>query len=636
MFRMGLVFLLAVLAPRGVFASIAELDLIGDPNIAALINLEKSSIKPAAIHANTPKTMSFPVTALLGKNLEMGALIKEVDGKGERAFENPIVGEDAIQSIYVKPNKIVLRKGEKLNLQVFAKYEKGEDRLLPFINLRIYSRNSKVIVVDPVEISTEATEEGASEIVVTAFSKFVQFIPALVKAQDSEDEIIDEKAFDDQADKEPENKEVFDENNFPVSRMKRTQVGGILVDQYAVDAFGRARGLKNVRVSLIGTDYVATTDENGFFMFESLPVQSTFELDIIDFSGKYMRVRRKITVTENMALLKFKLIDVTYSDLHAKILNLDIEAKYGLVCGKVLDEKGEAVEGAEVYSSIGEKPIYFNSFGFPNQNQGATEANGSFCFFNHDIGLVVFSAYSENRLIGSMAKNILEGIRYDFEIRETLKTEISLQLSLENGKEAALNSISGEVVGSADYVISNGAGTFRIREVPNDKIVSVIVEDPEFENTIFTFNREITEMMKYAVRVPMHFSGFIDQMGMVNAELEDLLEGGVMKVQINDFNLNEDLVVQISSLDPHADLEGQDLEPFYFVKAPDANDVMSYLVTKNIGDSSFTKEAIFFGLEEGEYNVSLKYGNNLVGNKIVKVLEKSISPVRFEPMDVIE
>lgn len=621
-------------------------DKIGPSNESSMVmEMDLSGTKlliPTPVpNTNRFRVFSYSLDGLLNQPLQVREMISNVLSSRQVMSVAPkdhFRGRNlSIQRIYVVPGKIVMSIGEEKEIEVYGISFQGEHRLLSTDQYNIFPRTEGLVSIDRNYAAILALKQGISEIIITSNGNFIRFVPLVITKSRSEESKSDDQELKLVVDKTLalNRSELIDNDNskildFDIDVIESMNVSGIVTAFGEMDANFKPRPLEDIQVTLVGTDYITKTSRNGIFVFEGIPVNSTFEIDFLDFKGEFVRRRDKLSVHKQMPFRVYSMESFAQLDLKAKIINMEYDSG-NAVCGQVLDNDDNPIAGIHVFSSGEENPYYFNLLGFPDSSLTKTNNYGRYCFFNLEPGLIVLSASDPDKnILGSTPFNVNNGVQYSVDIKTFLHEPLKLKVRLAE-PDSYLADVSAEMVGMVDDAVTDMRGDLQFDSVPRDSLASVIFDMSEFEKTIVT----IDVGLKHAVDplevsdLPLFVTGFYNHLYNANPEiiLDDTTNGIIYVWLEGPFEFSNDIVAEAMAISPENQIEK--FIPYYFIKQPNFIDMQMLQLTEQVEESFYRKVVLFLDLQPDEYNVSLRFGRHLISNTITRVLEDSISPVKF-------
>ncbi len=140
-----------------------------------------------------------------------------------------------------------------------------------------------------------------------------------------------------------------------------------------------------IHLRIAGTSYEVKADEEGYFTFKGLPLNSQFEILVWDEENRLNR--RLIPVdTTNNEFINISLQPVEVFNALGHIYGEEQMHSLGGLCGRVQASEDTSIEGAQVYLKTASGTVlrayYFSDRHFPDPMLDMTSTDPRFCIFN--------------------------------------------------------------------------------------------------------------------------------------------------------------------------------------------------------------------------------------------------------------
>lgn len=231
-----------------------------------------------------------------------------------------------------------------------------------------------------------------------------------------------------------------------------------------LEAFGSGKfAVADATVQVLGTDWTTTTDENGYFYFDTAEVSGVLPV-VISKSG-YLERRMDLRQKQ---LVECEL--VSENSLRLSELAARMEQKEGkaFVFGQLESRQKESLYGMQV-EFIGKSPvfpIYINEQGLPDQSLRTATDKGQFLLFNVEPGTYVMTVYDpsgKTRAPRIVHLSSNEGLVRKFNLGE-LKTIRGKVLNPAKGNKPVVG-VRVELLGSIQNSLTDNKGRFQLNSV---------------------------------------------------------------------------------------------------------------------------------------------------------------------------
>lgn len=524
------------------------------------------------------------------------------------------------QELRVRPTQVILKNDEDIEVFVEGLDQTNTWQRLAPHEFNLYLRTKELGHYEPLTQKLTGLAVGTSELIVTQ-NELIAFVPMIVYTPLRKNEIAN-------ANNQPQ--KMIQNVAVPSARPKLITLSGLVFDAAHRDPVGRPKPLANIHVKLVGTNFDTRSDASGIFVFRDVPENSTFEIELIDFNGNYVRYRNLLTVKNDMPMLRYPMLSSSNLETYKEIAGIEPDASGGTVCGKIASGEGLSAAGVSIYASSDQHhPLYNGEFGFPNRHLDMTSIEGTFCFYNLDPGLTVFSAFRGDTLIGSASRHVYEDMMTDIEVDDFITQSFTTAIHLLNDEPVPLEGIAMEVVGQNQIQRSNRDGTLHFTKPssPNN-LTTLMIDDRELEPTILTFNPALLPPdSDIFIPFTLNLRGTLEKIYSANPSIVPFFDdSGIIHVHIDPSNNNH----QFYRIEATESAPGHRMiTPHYFVSQPRFDDDASFLLTTDPEQSSHRGDILFIAVRPGEYQFSKFDDMQLIDNQIVRVLGSNFSVVSF-------
>ena len=207
-----------------------------------------------------------------------------------------------------------------------------------------------------------------------------------------------------------------------------------IVDERSSEDGSRVFPVGGAQVRLIGTQFVAQTDETGHLTIRDMPLASRFLIAIDDPNGAARSAIAEVDTAADLG--KTNRIRVMRSfafDAYSEAAGTAQNASLGSFCALIHDtQNGAPVPATNVAVELdtqAEGPFYFNQYGLLDRSLHATGPDGRVCFFNVGSGPVGVSMYENNTFIATVPLSAFAGRHVeetiDLSDDQTLETHLA-------------------------------------------------------------------------------------------------------------------------------------------------------------------------------------------------------------------
>jgi hypothetical protein len=384
--------------------------------------------------------------------------------------------------------------------------------------------------------------------------------------------------------------------------------------------------LNNMRVSLIGTEFVGVTDATGHLSIRDMPSDSRFLLSYEDPEG---RVRSGLVelntggTSISKGVMHFKAMREFTFDAFTRIAGIVQDAGFGSVCGAVVTEDQSVTPSGFVVSTdvSADGPYYFDKYGFLDRAMASTGEDGRFCFFNIAPGPVALNLFEADAFVATLPLSIFAG-RHTEEVLDLSQTRsITTMLAAMPTAHEQLGSdtLAANTYKAIDMIdlipLGNPVPMMQLAAgkvvTPDERAVLplhgrayALSQAAEFESVLYGYNVNNGDSEPYVT--PLVPRGFVEDMALyAQVSYDPLL--GVVLVEHGAFKGQEHNSVNMRLLDQF----GRDVgDGWYYSDAP-------------------STRAVFFNIPAGTYTLIVETAEKYwLAAETVIVYNETVSYVR--------
>jgi hypothetical protein len=393
-----------------------------------------------------------------------------------------------------------------------------------------------------------------------------------------------------------------------------------VIDERSAPHAGTIYPAAGVNVHIIGTEFVARTDQTGHLTIRDVPLQSRFWVALSDPAGHLTPGIAELSTQDGkQGVVRVRGMRAFAVETFGSIAGVAPNANYASLCGTVAEKVGGGnVAGIAVsLDTPANGPYYFNQYGLLDGAQRVTGSDGRFCFLNVPPGPVSVGLFDDDAPVAAVPTAVFAGRHSEIDLalgservletrlammptaHEQLGADVRAANSLKTidmidliplGDDTPMMQLGPGLVATADPILALGdrAWTF--------------AQAAEFEPVIYSYGLDRRDHV-----TPLLPRGFIDDMSLYAQVAHDPALGALV-VEYGGRERGDNGSVTFRLVDAYGQAVG---EPWYYADQP-------------------TTKAIFFNVPAGAYAVLVETGDEYwLGGETILIYNETASYLRI-------
>lgn len=393
-----------------------------------------------------------------------------------------------------------------------------------------------------------------------------------------------------------------------------------VIDERSAPHAGTIYPAAGVNVHIIGTEFVARTDQTGHLTIRDVPLRSRFWVALSDPAGHLTPgIAELSTLDGKQGVVRVRAMRAFALETFGSIAGVAPNANYASLCGTVAEKVGAGnVAGIAVsLDTPANGPYYFNQFGLLDGAQHATGSDGRFCFLNVPPGPVSVGLFDDGAPVAAVPTAVFAGRHSEVDLalgsERVLETRLAMMPTAHEQLGADLRAANSLKTIDMIDLIPLGDDTPMMQLGPGlvataDPILALgdrawtFAQAAEFEPVIYSYGLDRRDHV-----TPLLPRGFIDDMSLYAQVAHDPALGALV-VEYGGRERGDNGSVTFRLVDAYGQAVG---EPWYYADQP-------------------TTKAIFFNVPAGAYAVLVETGDEYwLGGETILVYNETASYLRI-------
>jgi hypothetical protein len=393
-----------------------------------------------------------------------------------------------------------------------------------------------------------------------------------------------------------------------------------VIDERSAPQAGTIYPAAGVNVHIVGTEFVARTDQTGHLTIRDVPLQSRFWVALSDPAGHLTPGIAELSTRDGkQGVVRVRGMRAFALETFGSIAGVAPNANYASLCGTVAEKAdGGNVAGIAVsLDTPANGPYYFNQFGLLDGAQRVTGSDGRFCFLNVPPGPISIGLFDDDAPVAAVPTAVFAGRHSEVDLalgsERVLETRLAMMPTAHEQLGADLRAANSLKTIDMIDLIPLGDDTPMMQLGPglvatSDPILALgdrawtFAQAAEFEPVIYSHGLDRRDHV-----TPLLPRGFIDDMSLYAQVAHDPALGAVV-IEYGGRERGDNGSVTFRLVDAYGQAVG---EPWYYADQP-------------------TTKAIFFNVPAGAYAVLVETGDEYwLGGETILVYDETASYLRI-------
>lgn len=187
-----------------------------------------------------------------------------------------------------------------------------------------------------------------------------------------------------------------------------------IVDERSGGMGSKIYPVRGAQVLISGTQFQGRTDARGLIEIRDLPKGGNILVQIRDEDGVIQPSSFRVQTNGDAEPVRHMVLRRSTFDTLTVMSGVSQLAFKGSMCGNLIDEDGQPMEGVRIeLEAPSEGPYFFNRFGMIDSKFRTTADNGRFCFFNVEDGPSALHFYRGEEFLFTKAIGMQSGFHIE-------------------------------------------------------------------------------------------------------------------------------------------------------------------------------------------------------------------------------